>query len=66
MELMMKVHCLMYKQEKVVVPESEIVLTSEQWASLQTLVNPFDDDNEHGKLLYLNACGIINIYVSQN
>lgn len=50
----------------VVVPESEIVLTREQWASLQTLVNPLDEDNEHGKLLYLNVCGIIDIYVNQN
>ena len=49
----------------VVVPESEIVLTREQWASLQTLVNPLDEDNEHGKLLYLNACRIIDIYVNQ-
>ena len=36
----------------VVVPECEIVLAREQWASLQTLVNPLDEDNEHGKLLF--------------
>ena len=49
----------------VVVLECEIVLTREQCDSFQTFVNLWDEDNEHGKLLYLNACRIIDIYVNQ-
>ncbi|CAB4024078.1 uncharacterized protein LOC110247927 [Paramuricea clavata] len=40
----------------VEIPESNIVLEDEEMAILVLLVNPLDEDNEHGKHLFVNAC----------
>ena len=40
----------------VEIPESNIVLEDEEMAILTLLVNPLDEDNEHGKDLFVNAC----------
>ena len=37
-------------------PESNIVLEDEEIAILVLLVNPFDEDDDHGKYLFVNAC----------
>lgn len=40
----------------VEIPESNIVLEDEEMAILVLLVNPLDEDNDHGKYLFVNAC----------
>lgn len=49
----------------VAIPEPAIALTEEETAALGTLINPLEDDNEHGKLLYTTVCEIVQNCLSQ-
>ena len=40
----------------VEIPESTVILTDEEMTILVLLVNLLDQDNEHGKRLFMNAC----------
>ena len=41
---------------QVEIPKSNIVLEDDEMAILVLLVNPLDEDNNHGKYLFVNAC----------
>ena len=45
----------------VEIPESTIQVPEEILVLLSTLVNPLEEDNEHGKRIFLNTCNVLEI-----